>query len=197
MAVTGVWKIAVIGLGPQGEAIVNTFYYGPDGADATVDPALVASAFDGALPNQIADLVSSDWHYYKTTALCVHGTNVGFGDQNSDSAPLVGVLNNGVVPMSVCIIGKTKANNIGRHSHGRKFFSPVDPAYVDVDGKFIDAGTWAADWHTLAQTNVTPAATPFHPVLWDPVNQQAVKITSDSVARICGQQKRRRLRLPN
>lgn len=197
MAVTGVWKIAIVALGPNGEGIVNTFYYGPDGTDASISGDAVASAFDGVLPNLITNLVTSDWHYYKTTALCVHGANVGKSGDNNDSAPLVGGLGASDIPIDVCIIGKTKANGVGKHAHGRKYFSPISNTNVDVDGRYVDANAIKASWHTLAQQDVTPAADPFFPVLWDPVHTQAIRIVSDSIAPILGVQKRRRLRLPN
>lgn len=197
MAVTGVWKIAVIGLGPGGEAIVNTFYYGPDGADVAVDGNLVASTADGTLPAQIQGLVTGDWAYLKTTVLCVHGTNVGKSGENADSAPMVGGLAGASAALSICALGKRKADGIGRHARGRLFLSPIPASTVNVDGKFTPPAGFVAAWAAAAVVTITPAADTFIPGLWDIPHTQFLPILTSSVAPNIGIQKRRRLRLPN
>lgn len=197
MAITGVWAVAVIGLGPSGEAIINTFHYGPDGADVDVDPDLVASAFDGVLQADLRQLVTTDWHYLKTTVLCVHGVNVGKSGENADSAPNAGVLVGPSAPASVCAIGKRRCGVATRHNRGRSFFSPIPASTVNVDGKFTPPAGWVAQWAGLATEVVTPAATPFIPCLWDNVHKQAIATVANSVAPQIGLQRRRRLRQPN
>lgn len=197
MAIIGVWKCALIGLGPQGEAIVNTFFFGPDGADAAVTAVAVANSADTVLAANFAPLVTSDWHYFKTQVLCVHGTNIGKAAESSASAPLVGGLGAGSGPLDICCIVKRKADGIGKHSRGRLYISPILATMVDVDGRMILPGGYDANVQTLIGATITPGASTFVQCLWDKAHTQALAILTATEALISGIQKRRRLRLPN
>ena len=197
MAIVQVWKVAIVGLGPKGEAIVNVFHFGPSTTDLTCTAESVALAADTVLPPLMQGLTTTDWSYYQTQVLCVAGTNIGKSSNNSISAPLFGTLAAPSAPLDICAIMKVKALGIGKHSRGRKFFSPIPQTFVDVDGQFNDLGPYGPAVSAIGSQTLTVGGVTMVPCLWDVTHNQALAVNSVGLARMTGTQRRRRLRLPN
>lgn len=191
-----VWQCALVGVGPKGEAIVNTFHYGAVVDTVTVDPADVVTEFGVVIPPLFVSLVTDDWTGFMIHALCVKGIDLG----QSASAPCVvgvGTLGAGSGPLPVTIIGRRQSEFVGRKSRGRLFISPVLATMVDVDGGVTYPAGYTTTLHSVMLSPLALGPVTLDPVLWCHATHSGYKIVSASESAQCGQVRRRRLRLPN
>ena len=190
------WKCALVGVGPKGEAIVNTFHYGLDTLEGPVDPYVFATAFQTMVSMQFPPLVTSDWLDYSYSATSVKGTNLGL------SATLGSLITNGLLapPSSAvvdCAIMRRQATYPGRKGRGRMFISPLPEASFDVDGKFTPPIGWEAAAEALAMAPLTVGVNTYVACLFNKTTVTAEQITHAQSSPLMGVMRRRRLRLPN
>lgn len=196
MSIGNLWRLVTEGVGPAGEAIINTFHFDDPAGDATRSPFAVAEGFELGCVPEILAVLADIYTYLRTTATCVAGDAI---TATAESLSLAGSLgDNGVADdlWSGVILKKSDANT-GRSHRGRNFFSPVDAAVVDDDG-FVDAS--AAPWDALLvaiggfiTTDVEEADLGLlaSPTGWAILPRYAVLRT---YADTCGIQRRRRAR---
>lgn len=198
MAYATIWKMTLIGLGPKGEAIVNTFHVGITGAE---DPATTALElllpWQGIIEAQFPQLVTPDWHEYECQALCIKGVNKGKSASVAATVPTFGTLAGPSAPLTVAAIGTRLSDGIGRHSRGRCFICPINAADVDVDGRFTLPGGWLLAWSGCATVGPAVGPVTYDCVLYNATADDASLVIQASAADLVGVQRRRRLRLPN
>lgn len=198
MAYASIWRVAGIGLGSQGEAIVNTFHYGITGVEPTTLMAVdVAQTFQAIWETQIPLLFTSDYTEYGVTAACIKGPNNGKSVFIPYSAPTAGSLPLPSAPYQVAAIGRRYSTALGRHNRGRCFLSPLPATAFDVNGQFTPPAGWVLAWQLIAQ--VTPAfgGVGYDSILYDTVNKTGALVTTSSYSALAGTMRRRRVRLPN
>jgi hypothetical protein len=197
MAYVEIWKVSCCALGPAGEAIVNTFHYGFDGADPASAAVDMAIAADAILPFLIQPFVTAGWNYQKCQVLCVAGGSHGRSAESSAHAPLAGVRAGASAPIDVCAICKVTGGSVGRENRGRSFFSPIKQSDVDVDGRYLVGSALAINAQHMADTVINTGLASYDRVLFAGPPHAAVRLLYGVMADMTGIQKRRRLRLPN
>lgn len=197
MALINVWKLAIIGQGPSGEAIVNTFHFGTADAEVVTDPSTFCGTATSAVWALLAPLVTADYTFFKAQSLSVHGANIGRSGEDTTHAAENGSMAGASAPMAVAAICKRKADGVGRHARGRIFLSPIAASAMDVDSDFLSPGTYDLQCFGLATVSFVYGGFTYKSCLWDAVHNQALEVIWGGAAPQVGIQKRRRLRLPN
>lgn len=192
-----VWKAAVLAVGLDGEAIVNTFHFAYDGTDPVTSGLTVADQVDNVIVPLIAALVTVDWVYVKSQVICVKGTQLGVTGESELTAGASGTVAGVSAPMSLALICKRSGSVAGRHNRGRVFLSPIPAAMMDTGSKITPGPATAANCLALAIGSLNILGNVYDQILWSPGAPNGVLLTQGSPAKIAGVQKRRRLRLPN
>lgn len=198
MAYTAIWKVAALGVGPQGEAIVNTFHLATEGTEPITRSAVdIATGFQPIFETNFPFCVTADWAGLTISALAVKGPNLGKSGSIDMTAGLVGTLPGPSAPLTVAVIGIRRSGAVGRHSRGRSFLSPTTAGDVTVDGKYTDPGGVLAQWGAVGGSGPLVGGIQYDAVLYNTVANDCSKVIVTALGRTIGVQRRRRLRLPN
>jgi hypothetical protein len=151
------WDIISYGLGPAGERIVNTFhYYWYNPAESPINGDDLCTAFEGAVATPLLAVVTQEYTYDFTRAVCVSGPNAHF---EGTSYALRGTTGGDTTPpatITVCLILKRVCDIAERWARGRIFVSPISAALFDVDGWFV--GSIGSSLSALAAGMLEPLA---------------------------------------
>lgn len=197
MAEGDVFRVSRHGLGPDGEAIVNSWHYQQVSAGDAPAFAAVAAAFDSHMNIDYFSSLTADYtgdfdHYEWVSGdslgsfydnFAINGTP---GDDSGDS-----------LPMQVCAIIRRQGSFSSRTNFGRIFLSPVSVDHIDVNGQ---ADVSYAPWVALAaamQAVLVVTGISFNPVLFQEATLVATSIATTAVGQVAGSRRSRRLRLPN
>lgn len=193
----GIWQIAIVGVGPQGEAVVNTFHY--ETSTETLSTAIADEFCIQVRDNLLQDMLpalTDDWTGFQISALCVSGLNA-LRTSSLGIPTEVGAMIGTSAPMQSTAIIKRQGAAVGRHGRGRVYISPTEVSQFDVDGRFTPSG---AEFTNLAVAMLSPInvlGLAYRPVLWDKEGLLSNDVISTSVSQIAGVRRSRRLRFPN
>lgn len=192
-----IWKVALVGIGPKGEAIVNTFHYFQSDVTVATSATEFATQAESLLATNMVLCVTGDWTEFTCQASCITGHNAGKSGEFRNPIPLVGTLAMPSAPLTVGAIGRRSTQLGTRHSRGRIFISPQSSSSIDVNGGYTDPGGVAAAILNMCTGPITVGATLYEPCLYDKVHNQGTQIATASLAPQIGAIRRRKLRLPN
>jgi hypothetical protein len=187
-------KISMVGHGPDGEAIVNTFHYDNAPGGTTTNLAELLTQFIAAVVATHRACVTSDFTYDKCVALVVAGDGIGSFSVDTTVAGNHGSLTPPSAPLQNCVMVRKITGLAKRWARGRIFVSPVLRTAFDVNGAVSGAPTGIADLITAMLLTLNDGTSNFVPVIWTAALHGSNQITSCNYGPVAGVRRSRRVR---
>ena len=192
MAIGDIFKLAVVGAGPQGQQLVNTFHYRQQSTLILDTPGedLVQAFQEHVEPFFLGPIsLACELQQYQVRGI----TDITYGYDYILPAALPGGSSGQCSTPMVALIITWRTGLIGRSYRGRSYLWPVSETHIDagqIDGSLMTDVTVLTQ--KLIQIPLTVGHSDWKLVLWSPTRNAHNDITQGVVRSYLGTQRRRR-----
>lgn len=191
MALNDIFRLAVVGQGPQGQELVNVHYYRQNTTDPNNDGTPLGFGWVAQVAPLYALCISNTTSILRLQIRNV--TQPTFGIDYTTGLPIAGLLAGEALPPQTAFIVSWRTGLIGRSRRGRTFVWPPNEA-SQASGQL--SGGYLAALNNFATQSLTVTGAGGAPVylkvVFSEVLTQAFTINSFTVPQFSGSQRRRR-----
>jgi hypothetical protein len=184
--------LSIIGKGPMGEEIVNTFHYASPDPPGTPFNALGFLGNCSTLATALTQAVTSDYHLVNLNAKCVFGPDLGAVGDDASGSGTAGTLTPPSAPLQCCVILKKLTGDYHRYGRGRIFISPFKASQVDVNGVVVAAPSGVGPLGAEMLNQISDTVVQYTPILWHKTVPAILPLVGYAISSVCGVRRSRR-----
>ena len=192
-----IWVCSLNATGPSGEAIVNVVKCSQDASGLGPTAPQVATAVDAIVPALLCSATTEDYRYSHTTVKNYVGGALYAEATTFNNTGTTGGHAATQLPLMVTALLQLKSGHVGRHGRGRMYVSPIPDAWVDVNGYFDITQADVINLGGGLVAGFAAGGVAMHFGVSSAANISFFAFESFTVGELAGQQRRRRVRLPN
>jgi hypothetical protein len=186
-------EFSIVGSGPLGEEIVNTFrYQSTDPVTSPPNLPLLLTGFLGFVQIPYLACLTHDYTYVKSRVKIIYGPDLGMFSEDATSAGAHGTSGGLSAPLQVAICVKRLSTNFHRYGRGRLFMSPINSTYFNMDGVITTTPVWLAALRVAMLDGPSDGVNTWEPVLWGGPAHGALEIVDVQVSTVLASRRSRR-----